>query len=655
MQSKFGLKDFILFAMVAFIGIVAVLSMIQSDRLWKNIEATSGQTTTLSKQVSGIQQSLDTTSDRLAADIKDIQNRLDRGVIAAPGAAPAPGATSPSTSTAAPTPSDDSWAVEGVPIQRFPTAGVWTSPRSKAGFSEGGEFILVFEGQPPNITPYRYADVYGRYVNDEIVQGLGRYNPISLELEGLLAEAWQVDPAGMWARFRIRDRARFSDGEPVTAEDVRWTYHDFLYNMEIQADRFRSVYQATEEIRVISDKVVEFRFKEARFDNLQQAAGMPVLPKHFYSRFTPAQINSSTGLVLGSGPFRLARLDPQDQWAPPQDIVLVRNEAYWAEKPALTGIRYVVVQDSLARLTTFTNGQADMIRPTAQQFDNKRNDPDFDSIGTAREWYNVQGGWSFIAWQTGPRNGKLTPFADKRVRRAMTHLIDRERIRRDISKGLARVASGPFNSATPQSNPEITPWPYDPGLAIKLLEEAGWIDRDKDGVRENAQGQRFTFELTFGQGNDATLQMVTYVKDQMAKVGIVCELKPIDWSILQSILDSRDFDAATFAWSSSAPETDPTQLWSISSIEGTGDNFVQWRNEDVDRLIKQGRQLVNDEARMKVWHQIHTIWHDEQPYTPLTEVPWLRFVSNRTQNMELYPLGMEVEEFFIPMGQQKSQ
>jgi peptide/nickel transport system substrate-binding protein len=389
---------------------------------------------------------------------------------------------------------------------------------------------------------------------------------------------------------------------------------------------------------------------------MAQASGLPIIPKHFYSRFSPTQINQSTGLLMGSGPFKLANLDPQNQWTPPNDIVLVRNEGYWGAKPALDSVRFKVVQDSLARLTTFSNGDADMARPTSQQFDLKRNDPEFTQSNRAVDWYNMQGGWSFIAWQCGLRNrDKLTPFADARVRMAMTHLIDRERIKRDINKDLARIATGPFNSETQQADPTIKPWPYDPARGQALLKEAGWEDRNGDGVLDNEKGDRFTFQLTFGQGNDSTLQMVTYIKDQCAKAGIVCELNPVDWSIIQDLLNRRDFDAITFAWSSSSPESNPRQLWAISSIEGTGDNFVQWRSERADELIKQGVRTIDFDARMKIWHQLHQEIHKEQPYTPLMELPWLRLVNNRVGNFVPYKSGMEVHEFFIPLGSQKSQ
>lgn len=661
MNNRFGAKDLVLIVLVLIVGLMVALSMRQSDRVFEKLRNAERQQEETARQVARLQQSVDGKFPALVAKVDDVQAALAAGIATRP-AGSGEGATATAGSPArAAGARDESWARQGVAVEW--ASDLWdrpsllvSDPRSKPDFAEGGEFVSIFEGQPPIITPYRYADTYGRYVNDEVVESIGRYNPATLMLEPVLAEAWQMDPEGMWFRVKLRENARFSDGQPVTSEDVRFTHDDILMNPEIEADRFRGVYDAIDKVLTISPKVVEFTFKTARFDNMAQASGLPIIPKHFYSRFSPTQINQSTGLLMGSGPFKLANLDPQNQWTPPNDIVLVRNEGYWGAKPALDSVRFKVVQDSLARLTTFSNGDADMARPTAQQFDLKRNDPEFTQSNRAVDWYNMQGGWSFIAWQCGLRNrDKLTPFADARVRMAMTHLIDRERIKRDINKDLARIATGPFNSETQQADPTIKPWPYDPARGKALLKEAGWEDRNGDGVLDNEKGDRFTFQLTFGQGNDSTLQMVTYIKDQCAKAGIVCELNPVDWSIIQDLLSRRDFDAITFAWSSSSPESNPRQLWAISSIEGTGDNFVQWRNERADELIKQGVRTIDFDARMKIWHQLHQEIHKEQPYTPLMELPWLRLVNNRVGNFVPYKSGMEVHEFFIPLGSQKSQ
>jgi peptide/nickel transport system substrate-binding protein len=640
MPSKFGFKDFILMVLVLITMILVILAMMQDDRTFQNLKDTEAKLSDIESNLARMQRQLDTND--LGSKLDQITRQLESGVVVS-GSADGSGRSNL-----------PAWARDGVEIT---TTGPWeftTDPYDQDNFRDGGEFTEYFEGQPPKISTFLYADVYGRRVNDLVMESLGWYDPETLKMNGRLAESWQYDPNGEWLRVKIRDNARFSDGQPVTAEDVRWTYEDFLFNQEIEAERFRSVYNAIESIEVISEKVVEFTFFEPRFDNFDQAFGFKIAPKHIYEGWTesPAAFNQSTGLLVGSGPFKLARVSPDDQWTPPADIVLVRNDLYWGPRTPLASIRIKCISDSLARLTDYTNGGGDMMRPNPSQFDEQRANESFNQQHDMREWYNMRGGYSFIGWQCGPRNnGPLTPFHDQRVRLAMTHLIDRERIRRDISKGLARPATGPFLSSTPQSNPEIEPYPYDPDRAVELLAEAGWIDRDGDNVLENERGDEFVFEFTFGQGSEGTLRMVTYIKDACAAVGIRCNLRPIDWSVLSDILNRRDFDAITFAWSASAPESDPNQIWHSNSIDNQGDNFIQWSSPEADRLIEEGRRILDFDERMKVWHKLHTVFHEEQPYTFISEAPWLRFTTKRMRNMQEYSSGLEYHEFWIaPSG-----
>ncbi|MEM9373734.1 MAG: ABC transporter substrate-binding protein, partial [Planctomycetota bacterium] len=528
MQSKFGLKDFVLLVAVVIVGILALLTMWQGDRTWKRLNTTDAKLGEIESGLARMQRQLDRMDfgDRLDA----ISDRIADGVVVRAGDGAA-GDPSPAGS------GSDSWMRPGFDVSTTGDWGFSNDPFEDADIRTGGEFVEYFEGQPPKLTAYLYADVYARRISDRVFEGLGAYDPETLKIRGRLAERWQYDPEGMWLRVKIRDRARFSDGAPVTAEDVRWTYEDLIFNPEIEAERFRSVYNAIEDVEVLSEKVVEFTFKEPRFDNLSQAFGFVIVPKHVYEPWveSPAAFNRSTGLVVGSGPFKMQGVSMDDQWSPPDDIVLVRNDLYWGDRPVIDSIRYRVIQDRLALLTDYTNGGGDMMRASGTQYQGKSEDESFREQHELRKWYNMQGGYSFIGWQCGPRNGeKLTPFHDVRVRRAMTMIIDRDRIRRDINKGLARPATGPFLSSTPQANPDIEPWPHDPERAIELLAEAGWIDRDGDNVLENERGDEFTFEITFGNGSDDTLRVVTYLKDVCAGVGIRCELRPIDWSVLSS-------------------------------------------------------------------------------------------------------------------------
>lgn len=638
MQSKFGLKDFVLLVVMLLVGLSVWLKMVQDDRRWNELREADARISEIEANVARVQRLLD--ADDTAAQLEAILDQLESGVVVS-------GQRASGDEPGVPTPD---WARPGIEVV---STGPWdfnSDPYEFEAVEVGGVFTEFFEGQPPKITPLLYADVYGRRVNQLVTESLGSYDPVSLKMRGRLAEAWQYDPEGNWLRVKIRDNARFSDGEPVTAEDVRWTHDDLMYNAEIEAERFRSVYNSIESIEVLSDKVVEFHFKQPRFDSVDQAMGFPILPKHIYQEWikSPASFNQSTGLLVGSGPFRLASVDPNNQWTPPADIELIRNDLYWGPRPPMAGLRFRSISDRLALLTEYTNGGGDMMRPSAEQFVTKSEDPEFAKAHEARNWFNMQGGYSFIGWQCGLRNGeRLTPFHDIRVRQAMTMIIDRERIRRDIGLGLTRPATGPFLSSTPQANPDIEPWPVDPERAVQLLAEAGWIDRNGDGVLENERGDEFTWEFTFPQGSEGTLRMVNYIKDACAAVGIRVTLRAIDWSVLSSILNNRDFDAITFAWSASSPESDPNQIWHSNSIPNQGDNFIQWSSPEADRLIEKGRATLDFDERMKIWHKLHAVFHEEQPYTFLSEQPWLRFTTRRVHNIQEYNSGIEQYEFWI--------
>src|SRR5205814_7208389 len=125
-------------------------------------------------------------------------------------------------------------------------------------------------------------------------------------------------------------------------------------------------------VRVRDPRTVAFTFKSAFYSNLDAALTLPVLARHFYDRFDAPTINRSTGLLRGSGPFRLATLDPDHQWAPPDPVVLIRNERSWAGRPPLDTIRFKGVTDAEARLTEYRAGEAQMITPTSPRSEERR-------------------------------------------------------------------------------------------------------------------------------------------------------------------------------------------------------------------------------------------------------------------------------------------
>jgi len=613
LEISFGFKDFLLLALLGTVLVLVSLSMLQRDREW-----------VLQRDI----------LEKLGA----IEKRLASGVVAA---GPSRGGASAGVASR-----DESWARPGVKIDWQEPWGYATDPKSQQGFSEGGEFTEIFEGQPPKVTPNISSDVYGRRVIDRVCDSLAAYDPKTLAFRGVLAAAWQQDPKGLWIRVRLRDGLRFADGEPLTAEDVRWTFDEFIFNLSIEAERVRATLDQIEDVKVIDPLTVEFVFNKALSFNLTYTLGNYVLPKHFYSKLQPAQINSATGLLAGSGPYKLERLDVENQWTPGQDLVLVRNENYWGPLPPLERLRFKVVADSTSRLAAYQSDEGDMITPTAPQFVKKTKEPGWDEKNQSLRWVNMRSGYSFIVWNQGKNSGRQTPFADTRVRQAMTLCLDRERMIKDIWEGVGQVSQGPVNPESPVFASEIKPWPFDPERGKALLAEAGWKDRNGDGILENEKGDRFEFEFTRSGSDEISERISTFIKDSYARVGIVMSVKPIDWAAMSDILKARSFDALTMAWSASAPESDPRQIFHSESIKEGGDNFAQWNSPAGDKAIDGIRLTIDDEARRKVWHEFQAVIHDEQPYTFIRVAPWARFVKKGIGNVQMYKSGLEPWEFF---------
>ena len=636
MQNRFGFKDGLVFLLLLTTVVLVVVGMYGTDRVLSKVQAVESKLAELEGAIS--QQGGSTT------------------------------AITPVTTTSAsvvPTRSE-TWARPGVDIEWQEPWGFGNNPRTEPGYADGGEFTQIFGAQPPRITPYLSGDVYSRRVLDRVVQSLAGYDPETLQTRGILADAWQFDPDGLWLRVHINPAARFSDGMPVTAEDVRWTFEDFIKNERIEAERSRSTLDMIETVTVIDDHTVEFVFNKSVFTNLDYTMGAYVLPKHFYSKLEESTINQSTALLMGSGPFRLATMDVENQWVPGEDIVIVRNERYWGDaKAPLASLRFKVIKEPTAALVGYRNGDGDMLTPSSTQYDKLRSDTDFLVDNAIYKWVNMRSGYSFIGWQCGRRggspDGKWTPFHDPTVRRAMTMILDREQMIRDIWAGVGVVSTGPNSPSSPSSNPGVTPWPFDLDGARALLAQAGWEDANGDGTLEYqkddeffAKGTPFKFEFTITNSGETSERIISYLVGQCEEVGIICEPRVVDWSFYSDMLKRRDFDAMIMGWSASSPESDPRQIWHRSSILDQGDNFIQWDSPLASDLIDKGRTTMNRDERMLIWHDFHSAIHEEQPYTFLRVSPWIRMIKRDIGNVQTYPVGLETDEFFRVEGSSES-
>ncbi len=453
--------------------------------------------------------------------------------------------------------------------------------------------------------------------------------------------------------FRLRRGLAFSDGEPLTAHDVVFTYN-LIMNPDFQAPVWREqLGMKMKSVQAPDDYTVVFRFRQPYFDSFDDAAGLPVLPEHFYSQFTIEEINTSTGLLMGSGPYKVG-VGPE-AWAPGELLSLVRNDRYWEPdgQGAFDRVIFREINNDVARLAAFRNGEIDLFsHAIPEQYLQYLSDEELVQRSQSIEAFRVNDGYGWIAWNQ-LKNGQPTRFADQRVRQAMTLLIDRQRIIDEHLSGYGMVPSGPFNKISSQYNQSIEPWPYDPELAAELLAQAGYIDRDGDGIIESESGEPFIFTYTFPSSTTYWQNIGLMVKDGMAQAGIVVELNPLEWSVFGEKVRSADFDAISMAWTAGI-ESDIHHAFHSSNIGNNNNNFPAYANPELDALIDQARVTLDVDARMALWQRCHEILHEDQPYTFLYVRKYIVLADGRYKNLQENTFGVNSRlTWFTPTADQK--
>jgi peptide/nickel transport system substrate-binding protein len=616
MERQFGLKDFFLFALLILLMVIVVLAMKQYDRQWQQMQAMNEQ----------IKQ-LVTEQSQTRNEVFKLQEMFDKGVSVS--------VQQSQNSNSTPKFED--------PFARIKAAN------NKDDYAKGDWFIDVFAANVAKITPMVSSDTYGRAIQSYVLQPLIDRDPDTLQWYPLLARGWEIKDDGLTIIFYLRKNVTFSDGVPMTAQDVVYSW-ELLNNPQLDSAAERNFYDNVIEYKALDDYTVVFKMREKHYLSFSMAGGRSVLPKHFYSQFTPEQINQLPGLLMGTGPYRMA--DPKG-WVPGKPLEVIRNERYWGPVPSFDKLIWREVNNDVARLTSFKNGEIDMLSCTPEQYVKLLEEPELLKRTNHYAFDTIPAGYNFISWNQ-KREEKATPFADKAVRQAMTYLTERRRMAKEVLYGYAVPASGPFPKGSPQADPQILPREYDLEKARQLLAQAGWKDRDGDGVLENSKNEPFIFKLTYPSGSQTYDRIVLFVKDSYARAGVVVELDPLEWSVFAERIKARSFDAIMLGWGGGAIEGDIRQMFHSSQIADSADNFQNYSNPKLDQLIDEARITTDEAQRMKLWQQCHDILYEDQPYTFLFNRQSLRFIDKRIANLQMVTTGMNSrDEWYVPQPMQK--
>jgi len=508
---------------------------------------------------------------------------------------------------------------------------------------EGDWLVWRLSSEPPTLYDVlATANWYSRWiVQGNIFESMVEYKLDAFEYRGRLAEEFSISEDGFEIYFKLRDDIHFSDGHPITTDDVIFTF-ETITNPGVDSASYANYFRDVERYEKINDREIKFYMKKVYFLSLGFLGGLPIHPRHIYDFNDPEEFNKRRTNPIGSGPYVF------EQWDVGRQVVLKRNKNYWGRKPKIEKIVYRFITNDIAALQALQTGDIDYLRPPPDQFVEKINDAEFiKKFHCLSYWNAANTGYFWIGW-----NQARPFFADKKVRLAMTHLIDREAIRKFILRNPeAEIPTGPFYIYGPQNNPNIKPWPYDIEKAKELLDEAGWVDTDGDGIRDK-NGVPFRFKYMIVSALHLHEQIVKLVKDSAAKVGIEVIPEPYEGSIFSQRITNREFDAVNMAWGGNV-ESDPYQIWHSSQIENRGSNYVGFNNSEADAIIEEARRTLDDDKRNALYHKFHRIIHEEQPYTFIYTRPEQQFLDKRFENVIIHKLGIVEHEWYVPKDLQK--
>jgi peptide/nickel transport system substrate-binding protein len=523
------------------------------------------------------------------------------------------------------------------------SVNVVNNNRQEAAGDEGDWLVWGMRVEPKTLNQINNdTDIYSRWITTPYIwEPLLEYDYDTMKLKPYLAESYDVSEDGLEVTFKLRDDIYFSDGVPITSDDVIFTYATIM-DPRIDAATVAQQYTDVEKVVRIDDKQVRFVMKRPFFKTLDNLSFVDtgIYPRHVYEFDNPAQFNERNSNPVGSGPYVF------EKWDVGSDIVLRRNENYWGIKPNFRKVVYRFITNTVACLQALRAGDIDLMIPEPDQFADIRSDEVFKEQFYCIQYYEPRVPFFYIGW-----NMDTVYFSDKRVRQAMTHIIDREKIVDNLLKGSGKIITGPFYSNGRQNNPAISPWPYDPARGKELLDQAGWIDTDGDGIRDK-NGVLFRFKFMYNSSNTFYIRLVKLIKDEAAKVGIDVVADPYEWSVLLPRLTERRFEAMVMGWGGDVID-DPYQIFHSSQIGNGASNYVGFRSKEADRLIEKARMTLDKHKRNELFHHVHRILHEEQPYTFLFERPYMRLLDRRFKNVKGHPMGINWLEWYVPKELQK--
>jgi len=491
-------------------------------------------------------------------------------------------------------------------------------------------------GDASNLIPLLSSDSTSHEIGGLIYNGLVKYDK-NLNIIGDLAESWDISRDGLVITFHLRHNVRWHDGQPFTAEDVLFTY-------QLTVDPRTPTAYAGDFLKVKKAEALDDYTFRATYDKPFAPAlmswGNAILPRHLLA----GKDITRTPLArkpIGTGPYKFK------EWIAGQKIVLVSNTDYFEGRPYIDGYILRIIPDMATMFLELRAGGIDRMSLTPLQYTRQTENPLFRR--DYKKFRYLSFAYTFVGY-----NIKNPLFADRRVRQALALAIDKEEIIQGVLLGLGKPATGPFKPGTWAYNQNVMTFPHNPGKARALLAEAGWLDRDGDGLLDR-DGQPFAFELLVNQGNEVRGKCAEIIQRRLAEIGISVKIRVVEWAaFVNDFINKRRFDATILGWTIPL-DPDLYDVWHSTKTGPQELNFTSFKNEEVDRLLEKGRSTFNLEERKKCYYRIQEILAEEQPYTFLYVPDALPIIQSRFRGIELAPLGIghNFIKWYVPAPEQR--
>ncbi|PAX51279.1 ABC transporter substrate-binding protein [Brunnivagina elsteri] len=516
-------------------------------------------------------------------------------------------------------------------------------------------------------------------------EGLTTINGITRKIEPALAESWQISDDKKQITFTLRDKLKWSDGQPLTADDVVFTYKDIAFNKDIPTSWQDTLKigksRAFPEIKKIDNLRVQFTFPEPFAPFLFSSTGSPdgvgILPKHILEKTTKTKDKNGNPLFLSTWG---TNTNPQeivvngaymiDRYIPSQRIIFRRNPYYWRKDekgkqlPYVEKIIWEIIESTDTGVLQFRSGGLDTLTVSPENFSLLKNE---EKRGNFKV-YNGGAAFtkSFISFNlnTGKRkNGqplvdpiKSRWFNNVNFRRAVAHAIDRKTMINNVLRGLGELHNSPIDIQSPYYlSPEkgLKVYEYNQEKARKLLLNSGFKYDAKNQLFD-AEGNRVSFTLMTNVENKTRVTMAAQIKTDLERIGIKVNFQPISFNtIVGKLNETLDWECYLLGFTGSLEPNDGANKW---SPDGNSHSFNQqpqrgqeqlidrkvgdWE-EEIGRLYIEAAQELDDNKRKEIYGKTQQITQEYLPEIYLVTPLSLVAIRNRIQNVKFSALGSQ--------------